>query len=130
MRLHVILALIVVTFVANSAMGFASAEDTTDSNNSKRVALNKIVKRLRASREVGGEERGEGAQVAMMVGAAQAANRPSNRVDWTQYTQSIVHSVEDDRPVPKAFVALLVVLGLVVAAGAVTLSVKAAQRNS
>ncbi|KAE9067426.1 hypothetical protein PF006_g30005 [Phytophthora fragariae] len=74
------------------AMGFASAEDATDSNNNKRIALNKIIKRLRASREAGGEERA-GAQVAIMMGAAQAANG----VDYTSSTQNIVHSVKDNR---------------------------------
>ncbi|KAE9283241.1 hypothetical protein PR003_g27180 [Phytophthora rubi] len=116
------MALIVVTFVANSAMGFASAEDITDSNNNKRIALNKIIKRLRASREAGGEERA-GAQVAIMMGAAQAANG----VDYTSSTQNIVHSVKDNRPFPKKFLGLMILLGLAGTAGIVTLAVKAAQ---
>ncbi|KAE8992126.1 hypothetical protein PF002_g4877 [Phytophthora fragariae] len=113
MRLAVLLALILATFVANSAVGFISAEDTTNlssnhnKNNDKRIAVDKIIKRLRTSQA---EERG--IVPVMLVSAAARVNR----ADSTS-TQSIVHAVKQQKPIPKWATALTVVLGLGVLAG-------------
>lgn len=126
MRLAVILALTVVTFVANGAMGFASAEYTTLNNNNKRIALDNIVKRLRASQKVGGEER-----FAVPVGAFWYAATQMNKADSKiQSTQNIVHAVEHHEPLPKWAVALVALLGLGAAAGTVYGGVKVTQALS
>ncbi|KAE8909142.1 hypothetical protein PF010_g18650 [Phytophthora fragariae] len=105
MRLAVILVVIVATFVANGAMGFARAEDTTHINNSKRIASDNIVKRLRASQKVGADSK-------------------------IQSTQNIVHAVEHHEPLPKWAVALVALLGLGAAAGTVYGGVKATEALS
>ncbi|KAE8992127.1 hypothetical protein PF005_g20034 [Phytophthora fragariae] len=103
MRLAVILVVIVATFVANGAMGFARAEDTTHINNSKRIASDNIVKRLRASQKADSK---------------------------IQSTQNIVHAVEHHEPLPKWAVALVALLGLGAAAGTVYGGVKATEALS
>ncbi|KAE9007424.1 hypothetical protein PR003_g15373 [Phytophthora rubi] len=131
MRLAVILVVIVATFVANGAMGFARAEDTTHINNSKRIALDNIVKRLRASQKVGGEER-----FIVPVGAIWYAATQMNKADSKiQSTQNIVHAVEAStvehhEPLPKWAVALVALLGLGAAAGTVYGGVKATEALS
>lgn len=126
MRLAVLLALILATFVANSAVGFASAEDTTNlsnnhnKNNDKRIALDKIIKRLRTSQA---EERGA-VPILLMSAAARV-----NRADSTS-TQTIVHAVKQQKPIPKWATALTVVLGLGVLAGLTYVSVGLATAKS
>lgn len=128
MRLAVFVVLVVATFVANSAMGLASAEDTTtvssSSNNNKRIAVDKFVKRLRASQKVGGEERGGGGPVSALKYAAARFKKGDSKV---QSTQGIVKAVKNHERMPKWAVAVVVLLGLGIVTGAVVGGIKGSQ---
>ncbi|KAJ8524779.1 hypothetical protein ON010_g16337 [Phytophthora cinnamomi] len=106
MRLGVFLALFVATFIA-SCVGFASADGTASDNHSKRVALDKIIKRLRGSQKLGGEER-----AAIPVGAYWYAATGPSRI-----SSNIVHAVEYDEPIPKWAIALIVLISLGIVSG-------------
>ncbi|EGZ21941.1 hypothetical protein PHYSODRAFT_251351 [Phytophthora sojae] len=119
MRLVVFLVL-AVALLTTRGTGLVSAEDSA-SDKSKRIALNKIIKRLRGSHKSVAEERVSVAPVDAYWFAATQMNRPS-RIN----SQSIVHAVEHHEPLPKWVTALVVILGLGVVGGGVYGVIKAA----
>ncbi|GMF16842.1 unnamed protein product [Phytophthora fragariaefolia] len=123
MRLPIFLTLLLAALIA-STMSSGAAEETKANTNGiataadgKFTEVKKIIYRLRAKQKAGGEER------IVPVGAIWLAATGGH----TSSTESVMHAVEYDEPLPKWAKAIVAIIGIGLAAGTIYGGIKLSQ---